>query len=233
MPNETLTAAARSALPNDRKALPIENGRPRVQRLVERLEPVHLEIAPPENGNWKLEVNGFVEQSLNLSIGELRELGETAHVADFHCVWGWSRPRVGWTGVSTAKLLDAARVQSGATHVRFEAAGGNYAACVPIEQAREGFLALGLDGGPLPAIHGGPLRWVQPHHLWGYKGVKWLTGVVLLDRLEAGPWETCVGDVPGEVPPALIDRFRLLPGGEGDFEFDELEYQNDGKEDDR
>lgn len=233
MPNEILTTAARSLPPNERKALPIENGRPRVQRLVERLEPVHLEIAPPENGNWTLAVEGLVERRLSLSIAELRELGEIAHVADFHCVWGWSRPHVGWTGVRTSALLDAAGATPGATHVRFEAAGGTYAACVPIEQAREGFLALGLDDGPLPAINGGPLRWVQPHHLWGYKGVKWLTGVTALDHLEAGPWETCVGDVPGEVPPALIDRFRMLSGGRSDLEIDELEYRNDGREDDR
>lgn len=194
-----------------RTPLPIENGRPRVQRLVERLEPLHLEIAPPERANWTLAVGGLVEEPMNLSIGELRELGEVPYVSDFHCVWGWSRARTGWTGVPTGVLLGNARTLPEATHVRFEAAGGNYASCVPIDQAREGLLALGLDGATLPAIHGGPLRWVQPHHLWGYKGVKWLTSVTLLDRLEAGPWETRVGDVAGEVPPALIERFRLLP----------------------
>ena len=98
----------------------------------------------------------------------------------------------------------------GATHVRFAAADSPYASCVPLHQARDGWFALELEGESLPAMHGGPVRWLQPAYLWGYKGVKWVCSMTVLDRLDAGPWETKVGDVAGSVPEGLLDRFEDL-----------------------
>jgi DMSO/TMAO reductase YedYZ molybdopterin-dependent catalytic subunit len=109
-------------------------------------------------------------------------------------------------------VLDAVGVSGAATHVRFAAADNHYASCVTIEQARDGFFALELEGQPLAAIHGGPVRWLQPNYLWGYKGVKWVASMTLTDHMDAGPWETKVGDVDGLVPEGILDRFdRLEP----------------------
>lgn len=190
--------------------LPLENGRPRVQRLVEGIAPVHLELEPPVRENWTVAVTGLVVNELDLTIDALRDLGATSISSDFHCVWGWSRPKVNWVGVSAGLVFDLASVQQGATHVRFAAADSPYASCVPIEQARDGWFALELEGETLPPIHGGPVRWLQPPYLWGYKGVKWVCGATVLDHMDAGPWETKVGDIDGAVPQGLIDRFHLL-----------------------
>lgn len=190
--------------------LPEENGKPRVQRLVERLAPVHLELEPPVRDVWKITVDGMVDRSLELGIEELRELGEEPIRSDFHCVWGWSRPRVNWTGIDAGRVLDAAGVSAAATHIRFSAADSPYASCVPIDQARDGWFALTMEGEPLAPDHGGPVRWLQPAYLWGYKGVKWVAGMTVLDHLDAGPWETRVGDIEGGVPQGLLDRFELL-----------------------
>jgi DMSO/TMAO reductase YedYZ molybdopterin-dependent catalytic subunit len=190
--------------------LPLENGKPRVQRLVERIAPVHLELEPPVRDPWMLEIGGLVGEGLELSLDRLREFGAGPVQSDFHCVWGWSRPKVNWVGVQASKVFDAADVSGEATHVRFAAADSPYASCVPLDQARDGWFALELEGEPLPAIHGGPLRWLQPPYLWGYKGVKWVCSATVLDRMDAGPWETKVGDVDGAVPQGLIDRFHLL-----------------------
>ncbi|MFY9264553.1 MAG: molybdopterin-dependent oxidoreductase [Solirubrobacterales bacterium] len=191
-------------------ALPIENNRPRVQRLVDELAAVHLELEPPVREHWTVSVGGLVARRLELSLADLHELGAAAFVADFHCVWGWSRPRVNWTGVPTRVVLDAAGVRPAATHVRFGAADSPYASCVTLAQACDGLLATELEGEPLPPLNGGPLRWLQPHYLWGYKGVKWLAAIELTDHMDAGPWETKVGDIDGEVPQGLIDRFAAL-----------------------
>lgn len=190
--------------------LTVENGKPRVQRLVDELAPVHLELEPPVRDPWTVAVDGLVAQPAELTIDALRELGTSAVTRDFHCVWGWSRPRAGWCGVPSSLVLDAAGIAEGATHVRFAAADSPYAACVTIEQARDGLFAFELDGGPLPPLNGGPLRWLQPEYLWGYKGVKWVASMTLIDHMDAGPWETKVGDVDGLVPDGLIDRFAAL-----------------------
>ncbi|MFY9488468.1 MAG: molybdopterin-dependent oxidoreductase [Solirubrobacterales bacterium] len=204
---------SRARMPTDdkrRAPLPVENNRARVQRLVDELAPVHLELEPPVREHWTVNVGGLVARPLELSLADLHELGAAAVVADFHCVWGWSRPRVNWTGVPTGVVLEAAGAQPDATHVKFFAADSPYASCVPIEQARDGMLATALEGETLPAIHGGPVRWLQPHYLWGYKGVKWLASIELTDQMDAGPWETKVGDIHGEVPPGIVDRFAEL-----------------------
>ncbi|MGH2907558.1 MAG: molybdopterin-dependent oxidoreductase [Solirubrobacterales bacterium] len=194
--------------------LPLENGKPRVQRLVDALAPVHLELEPPELDPWAISVEGLVAEPRELTLDDLRAIGEQDVSRDFHCVWGWSRPRVNWNGVLSAAVLDAIGVDDAATHVRFAAADGHYAACVPLEQARDGLFALELEGEPLPRDHGGPVRWLQPHYLWGYKGVKWVASMTLTDHMDAGPWETKVGDVDGLVPQGITDRFAALESAE-------------------
>ena len=49
-------------------------------------------------------------------------------------------------------------------------------------------LADTLDGEPLPAEHGGPLRLVVPDQL-GYKNVKWVERIEVTDEPVAGYWE--------------------------------------------
>lgn len=190
--------------------LPLEAGKPRVQRLVDVLAPVHLELEPPTREEWTVKVDGLVDRPVELTLDELKDLGRSDRRADFHCVWGWSRPSVGWRGVPTGALLDAAGIEQGATHVRFSALDSPYASCVTLAEANDGLLAFELEGEPLPPLHGGPLRWLQPHYLWGYKGVKWLCAVTVLDRLDPGPWESKVGDVEGRVPAGLTARFAEL-----------------------
>lgn len=210
MTGESFPRIDQAATLSSQAPLPVENGRPRVQRIVDELPPLHIEVTPPRRSPWSLAIDGLVEWEIELTLDGLRSMGTIVRVEDFHCVWGWSRPGVRWTGVPTSKLLDAAEVDPRATHVRFEAHGSPYASCVPIEQARDGLLAIGLELKPLTAEHGGPLRWLQPDYLWGYKGVKWLGRIELIDSVKAGPWETAVGDIEGRVPDGLIDRFGGL-----------------------
>lgn len=209
MPGEQLT----SVVPEVRKQLrdlPLEAGRARVQRLVDELPALHIETAPPECERWTLTVDGLVEQPCELTLAQLQALETVNFVSDFHCVWGWSKPRINWTGTPTGALLDMAGAHQTATHVRFGALDSPYVACVPLAQARDGLLAFGLEGEGLDALHGGPLRWLQPHYLWGYKGVKWLSRITLLDHDDPGPWEEMVGDTEGIVPAGILDRFAKL-----------------------
>lgn len=209
-PTNSCDAAPAGMLRDAPAALPLENGKPRVQRLIDSLQPVHLELEPPRREDWTVCVDGMVEHAIELDVAALEALGSGPVQSDFHCVWGWSRPKVNWTGVAAAIVFEAAGIAPGASHVRFAAADSPYASCVPLGQACEGWFVTGLDGEPLTAEHGGPVRWLQPPYLWGYKGVKWVCSAHVIDRVDAGPWETKVGDIDGVVPQGLIDRFHML-----------------------
>ena len=49
-------------------------------------------------------------------------------------------------------------------------------------------LAFEMDGQPLSRPHGAPARVVIPE-MYGYKGVKWLTKMELVDHQPTGYWE--------------------------------------------
>ena len=49
-------------------------------------------------------------------------------------------------------------------------------------------LAFRMDGKPLAREHGAPLRLVIPD-MYGYKGVKWLRQINLVQGVQDGYWE--------------------------------------------
>ena len=90
-------------------------------------------------------------------------------------------------------LLDQAGVKPGAAYVAFHAlghAGAEYLSSLPLDlvTAPDTLLADMLDGAPLPAKHGGPLRLVVPQQL-GYKNVKWVVRIEVTEQLVPGYWE--------------------------------------------
>jgi DMSO/TMAO reductase YedYZ molybdopterin-dependent catalytic subunit len=195
--------------------LPLESGRPRGQRLVEELRPVHLEAEVPTREHWTLSVDGLVQRSVEIDLDGLRRVGAEERAIDFHCVWGWSRPGTRWRGVPVDAVLELAGPGPEARYVTFAAHDSPYASCIPLEDARQGLLAFELEGEALEPAHGGPLRYVPPAHLWGYKGVKWLGSMLLESELSPGFWEEKVGDVEGRVPPAVLELFDELRGHAG------------------
>jgi DMSO/TMAO reductase YedYZ molybdopterin-dependent catalytic subunit len=168
----------------------------RVQRVPEVWPIVHLESELPE---WQhVAVDGHVAHARVFTLADLAALGTEERAIDFHCVWGWSRPAVRWTGVGLDRVLDVVGVQG--THVTVHAASDEYSACLPVEDAARGFLAWARDGDALARDEGGPLRFVPPAELWGYKGVKWAQRLTVGDRFVPGFWESRIGDPVGRIP---------------------------------
>jgi DMSO/TMAO reductase YedYZ molybdopterin-dependent catalytic subunit len=186
----------------------------RVQRLVDRLPVVHLEAdVPRPRAGWTLRVEGLVQRPLELSLEDLRRLPRGDRTMDLHCVWGWSRRSCRWGGVGLDTLFDLAGADPRATVATVAAIEGPYASCLHLSDARAGVLAWELDAEPLPPQHGGPLRFVQPAWLWGYKGVKWAARITLADRFVPGFWEAKTGDAEGRVPSEVLSPFeRAAPG---------------------
>lgn len=138
--------------------------------------------------DWLLKVWGLVaERSFDWS--DLMSLPQHDFTADFHCVTRWSKLDVQWTGVKVTDFLNVLSIDPQATHVMQHCYGGYTTNLSLADFARpENFLAHTLQGEPLPADHGGPLRTVVPH-LYAWKSAKWINGIEFLDGDQPGFWE--------------------------------------------
>jgi DMSO/TMAO reductase YedYZ molybdopterin-dependent catalytic subunit len=142
-----------------------------------------------DRDEFTFEVWGAVDDELSLSFDEFIDLPSETQRQDFHCVTGWSRFDNEFTGVPFPALADRAGVHEDAVHVMFHALD-DYTTNLPLNDCMrdEVLFTWELDGEPLPAEHGGPLRVVTPHR-YAYKGAKWVRGVEFLTEPERGYWE--------------------------------------------
>ena len=142
------------------------------------------------DGEYRLTVDGLVDRPLELSLDDLRSRPQTDLVRDFQCVTGWRVADVPWRGVKVSKLLDEAGVQASATHLRIKSFDGAYTESLTIEQARRDdvLVAHEMQGGSVTREHGGPVRlYVAP--MYGYKSLKWLERIEVVNELDPGYWE--------------------------------------------
>lgn len=144
---------------------------------------------PPASG-YRLRVDGLVEDNLELDLAQLGGMPQVELVRDFQCVTGWRVENVAWKGVLVRELLESAGVDDRATHVVFHSFDGVYTESLDIDQARRDdvIVALEMLGAPLSRDHGGPARlYVAP--MYGYKSLKWLERIEIVDQAEEGYWE--------------------------------------------
>lgn len=155
----------------------------------------------------KLRVTGLVDRPLDLTLEELqRRFPNVTLQAMLECAGagrtafnptprGTPWPPTGglgcpnWTGVRLKDVLAAAGVKSNAVHVAFLAADFGelptappVVRSIPLSKAVEPntLLAWGVNGAPLPKVHGYPLRALVPGWV-GSASIKWLVGIEVLD----------------------------------------------------
>jgi len=90
-------------------------------------------------------------------------------------IFNWSET-VEWEGVRVVDVLDYFKVETHPDgYYGFYSRDGLFFETLSRDEARDPrvLLATGLNGAPLPELHGGPLRLVVPF-LQGYKSVKWV-----------------------------------------------------------
>jgi len=177
----------------------------RVQRRTDDLPILHLEPEIPA-GEWELVVDGAVTEPASWSLDAIAAMAPERRVWDLHCVWGWTRLGLAWEGVPAARVIDFAHPLPEARFVMVTAAGNGYTSCFPLNRARRSLLAWRLDGADLTPEHGGPLRLVPPPTKWGYKGVKWVSRLTLIEEFTPGFWESLVGDPQGDIPRDVLDH---------------------------
>jgi sulfite oxidase len=163
----------------------------------------HGDVPEIDPAGFRLEVRGRVERPLELSLDDLeRDFPRVEVTATLQCAGNrrqelaavreipgelpWGSDAVGnatWSGVPLAAVLEAAGAVESEGHVAFagldriEKNGQiiHFGGSVPLQKARAGevLLATRMNGRPLAAVHGAPLRAMVPGYI-GARSVKWL-----------------------------------------------------------
>ncbi len=158
----------------------------------------------------RLVVDGLVEEPLDLSLAQIRALPAVRLTATLECAGNrraeliavkpipgelpWHEDAIStafWTGASLSLLLTRARPKPEARHAAFAGLDDverhghrfRFGGSIPLGKALapETLLAYEMNGSPLPALHGGPLRTVVPGYI-GARSVKWLTRITLQEE---------------------------------------------------
>lgn len=167
----------------------------------------HGDVPEIDEAAYRLAVAGLVERPLALSPAELRALPLHRIDATLQCAgnrreemaahapiphelpWGTEAvSNAEWGGARLADVLALCGLRAGAAHVELigldetERLGHRfrYGSSIPLAKASssEVLLAYEMNGEPLPAVHGAPLRAVVPGYI-GARSVKWLGRIEL------------------------------------------------------
>ena len=139
---------------------------------------------------YRLEVSGLVERPTKFTLQDLQSMPSTSLTRTFQCVTGWEVADVKWRGVLLSDLLDAVGVAPGAVALTFESYDQADTESLTIDQARrkDVIVAYEMLGAPVTVEHGGPVRlYVAP--MFGYKSLKWLSAIRVVDKVVPGYWE--------------------------------------------
>ena len=150
---------------------------------------------------WSLTVDGEVAHPVTLTLDQIRAMGGTPRVVTLECAGNgrglfrlpmtsgvqWERGAVStatWTGVPLRAILDRARPTDGAQHFWMGAMDRAPLPTAPVflrsipraTALDDAFVAYEMNGKPIPALHGGPLRLIVPGW-FGMASTKWLTSI--------------------------------------------------------
>jgi sulfane dehydrogenase subunit SoxC len=209
---------------------------------------IHYDVPFVDPDSWQLEICGAVERPLSLTLEDLRRRPATDLTATMECAGNgralleprpvsqpWLTEAVGtarWGGTALAALLEEAGPSRAAVDVVFAGLdrgveGGveqRYERSLPIDEAlgSESLLAYAINGEPLPAQHGFPLRLVVPGW-YGMTNVKWLTAITVLEEPFTG-YQVTAGyrfkrseDDEGRPVTRMRPRSLMVPPGIPDF----------------
>lgn len=150
--------------------------------------------------DWKLEINGLVQQPATVSLTDIQTMLSRTQITRHDCVEGWSA--IGkWKGVQLGHILEQVQPLPSARYVVFHCAdpdeeGRPYYESLDFEDAfhPQTILAYEMNDQTLPIAHGAPLR-LRVERQLGYKHAKYVMRIELVERLEhigggrGGYWE--------------------------------------------
>ncbi len=147
------------------------------------------EIPELNSNTWTLNIYGHVNNTLTFSYSNFTSQPSKEVLGTLQCVEGPSGT-ANWRGIPLKDLLNIAQLKPGAVDVVFYAVD-DYSSSLTIEEATEDnvLLAYEMNGEPLPTEQGFPVRVVAPSQL-GYKWVKWVVGIEVVNYDYIGYWES-------------------------------------------
>ncbi len=159
----------------------------------------YLTLVAGNFADWRLVVDGLVDQPLSLTMAQVRALPSRTQITRHDCVEGWSSIAK-WSGARLAPLLALAKLKPSARYIVFHCADtldpnapgdhGKYYESFDMIDAMhpQTILAYDMNGAPLGVPHGAPLRLRAERHL-GYKQAKYILrieAVATLDQISGG-----------------------------------------------
>lgn len=152
-------------------------------------------IVPSVDANaWRLNVRGLVRNApLQFTYDELKAMPSTSEYATLECISdkidGDLISTAYWKGVPLKTILEKAQVLPEAIYIVFRCSDG-YDVGIPLDRGlMDGtILAYEMNGVPLPAEHGFPVRAIVPG-LYGMMNAKWITEIELVNTVYEGFWQ--------------------------------------------
>ena len=176
----------------------------------------HFGVPMLDSANWTLEVDGAVARGRSYSLAQLRQRSVCTQAVVLECAghrrnefrpnapglqWGVGAvSEARWTGAVLSDLLREVWPTNRACEVVFEGADSGphrssnsevvFARSIPLERALAGdvLLAWEMNGEPIPARHGAPLRVIVPGS-YGVASVKWLHRISVVEQPFIGPFQ--------------------------------------------
>jgi DMSO/TMAO reductase YedYZ molybdopterin-dependent catalytic subunit len=197
----------------------------------------HLPVpAQLDAAAWSLKVGGEVNSPVALSLDEIKKLPAVTITMTLECAGNgraffdpavagiqWEKGAVGtarFTGARMSDVLKRVGVKTTARNVEMHAADrplGTMPAFVrqvPMAKAMhpDTLLAYDMNGQPIPAVHGFPLRAIVPGWEGAYS-VKWLTTLNVLDKDSDSFWVATGYRYPTKrvAPGAAVDAKDMAP----------------------
>lgn len=209
---------------------------------------IHYDIPHILADAWWLDLGGAVERPVSLSLDDLRAREARTITVTMECAGNgralleprplsqpWLTEAVGtarWTGVPLAPLLEDAGLHDDVVEILFTGhdrgfEGGSeqaYERSLPLAEALgpDALLAYEMNGEPLPAQHGFPLRLIVAGW-YGMTHVKWLDAITALTEPFDGYQqrvayrEYAADGTPGPPYTRILPRSLTAPPGIPDF----------------
>ncbi|WP_248897823.1 molybdopterin-dependent oxidoreductase [Haloplanus halobius] len=116
--------------------------------------------AAPDSTRPTVTVVGAVSSPRSVRVTDLMAMRSVA-VEDSTACDG-EAPTSRWSGVPVGTILDRASPRSGAGHALVRSADPEFACGFALDRLRDALLAVCVDGDPIPADRGGPVRLIPP-----------------------------------------------------------------------
>ena len=169
--------------------------------------------SPQKIEEVRLDICGLEQHPRLISWAMLEELPRIKLKAPLTCqIFNWFEV-VEWEGIRVVDLLDFLKIDTHPDgYFAFYSRDRVFFEGLSRDEARDPrvLLAYGLNGAPLPELHGGPLRLVVPF-LQGYKSVKWV-GAIQAFRNDPIGIKRLLGQSPsGNLNEMWKGRHQIVP----------------------